>query len=128
MRNFIPIIAIVLLLSKTVSSQNLSITDIQRDSIVSKILRGEKAEVENKILKVQVKKIYSVIKSQDTIIKIQKQSINIQKDALVNSDIQIKNLDIMVKNEIKIGRSKGRKGFFKGLGIGAIITLLLCLQ
>ena len=44
----------LLMLSKTAFSQHLSITKVERDSIVSKIIRGNEAIEQNKVLQVQI--------------------------------------------------------------------------
>ena len=112
-------------LPKTVYSQSLSINRVQRDSIVSKILRGNKAQEQVIVLREQISKRDNVIEMQDSVIKKQKESYDLQDLILKNKENQINNLNQSIKNEVKIGKSKSRRGFFKGLGVGSIVTLIL---
>lgn len=125
MKNLKKIIIIVLLLTKTSYSQNLLITETQRDSIYSKIIRGNAAIENNKVLKVQIKKRDSVITLQQEIIAAGSSTIGMQKTIISNLNIVINNKDLVITNEKKRGRKKGWNNLFKGIGIGFGMALLI---
>ena len=118
---------LLLMMSKMTFSQDLLITNIQRDSIVSKIIRGNKAIAENTVLTARIVSKDSVIKIQTTIIGIQKNDLFYKDQQLENNKLIISNLKKMNTLEKKRGRRKGFFGFIKGLGVGVIGTLLLIL-
>ena len=106
-------------------SQGRLITETQRDSIFSKITRGNEAIENNKILKMRITTKDSVIGVQGEIIGIQKQDLSLKDEQITNLNTVIENQKVMITNEKKRGRRKGFYGFLKGVGVGALGILLL---
>lgn len=133
-KNLIRLLVIMIILlvqTNGVHSQTKStetgrlITPVERDSIVSKLIRGEHYSV-------QVKDLQKALQSCDSVKSIYKNIINVQtsiKDSLylVNSynDGIIKNLELNVKAEKARGRRKWFFGFLEGTAVGAFIILIL---
>ena len=121
----------LLLIVNGIYSQENSITkeisEKRIDSAFMKIIRGEEAIEDNKILKVDIKKRDSVIKIQTNTIGIQANDIKLLKENNTSKDLIISNQKVMIKNEIKRGRRKGFFGFLKGVGVGATIMIVLIL-
>lgn len=110
-------------------SQSRLITEIQRDSIYAKIIRGKQALEENKILNLRLVVKDSVIGVQTNIIGIQKIDLGLKDRQITALNTVINNQKIMITNEKKRGRRKGFFGFLKGAGAGAgaVVVLLLML-
>jgi len=112
-------------LPKTAFSQHLSITEIERDSIVSKIIRGNKAIEKNKVYIKQIAVRDSVIVLHHNLQEVCQNSIVILKETNFNLNSIILHKDSMIKNEIKIGRKKRNKGLITGAGVGLLLGFLL---
>ena len=127
MKNLKWIIILLLLTIKTGYSQTLSITELQRDSIYSKIIRGENAIENNKILKLRIISKDSVIKLKTEMIGVLRIDMSLKDQQITTLNTVISNKEIIIKNEKKRGRRKGFYGFLKGVGIGAGVVLILTL-
>lgn len=108
-------------------SQERLITETQRDSIYSKIIRGNVAIEQNKVLKLRIISKDSVISLQIEIIGVQKIDLGLKDEQLAILNTVIENQKTMITNEKKRGRRKGLFGFLKGVGVGAVGILLLLL-
>lgn len=119
-----------------VYSQNLStsrtITESQRDSLVSKLYHRKELIDENKVLKTQISKRDSVIVIQKEIIAtgintntLQKDIISNLKTVINNKDLKIENKDEELTNEKKRGRNKAFSGLLKGTAIGIGLGFLI---
>jgi hypothetical protein len=106
-------------------SQGRLITEIERDSIFSKITRGSQAIEQNLILKTRIKTKDSVIALQVEVIGIQKTDLGLKDQQITLLNTVIENQKVMITNETKRGRRKGFYGFLKGVGVGALGILLL---
>lgn len=106
-------------------SQGRLITEVERDSIFSKITRGNEAIENNKILNARIVVKDSVIGVQAEIIGIQKEDLSLKDQQIMNLNTVIENQKVMITNEKKRGRRKGFYGFLKGAGVGALGILLL---
>lgn len=106
-------------------SQERSITETERDSIFSKITRGNQAIERNIELNSRLKLKDSVIIVQSNIIGVQRSNIEGQKLVILNQQTIISNQQKIIRNEKKIGRRKGFFSFLKGVGIGALGVLFL---
>lgn len=118
LRKLLVIIIILIGITRNGYSQNLSITETQRDSIYNKIVRGN-ANAEKVIY------LQSALKACDSAKALQVQYIGIQDkqsktkdDIIANDQAIISSLKESVKLEVKRGRRKGFWGFLKGVGIG----------
>ena len=127
MKNLKWIIILLILTIKTGYSQTLSITEVQRDSIYSKIIRGQNAIENNKILKLRIVSKDSVIKLKTEMIGILQIDMGLKDQQITALNSVISNQENIIKNEKKRGRRKGFYGFLKGVGIGAVGVLLLTL-
>ena len=116
---------LLLMMNATVYSQTLSITNIQRDSIVSKIIRGNTAIAENITFKHQLKTKDSIVKLQTTIIGVLQIDVQKQQQIISNNSIIITNQEQMIINEKKRGRRKGFFGFLKGIVVGISVILII---
>jgi len=116
---------LLLIVNVTAFSQTLSITNIQRDSIVSKIIRGNTAIAENSIIRNQLKTKDSVIKLQTTVIDAQQINLQKQHKVINNNNLIISNQNKMIANEKKRGKRKGFFGFVKGVVAGISIILII---
>lgn len=98
---------------------------MQRDSIVSKILRGNKAIHSNKILKEQIKARDSVILTCKEITAITIEDLIQSQTVINNQSLIIQSKDLIITNEVKKGKRERRKSFLKGAGVGAVLILIL---
>ena len=114
----------LLLLTKTSFSQTLSITETQRDSIYAKIIRGNEAIENNKVLTVQLVKRDSVIAIQKEIIDFKTTNLQLQQSISSNLKMVIANKEKEIHNEITRGKRNKRNAFFKGGILGAGATIL----
>lgn len=117
----------LLLTISGIYSQGRLITEVERDSIVFKINRGNEAIEQNKILEIRIIERDSVIKVQTVNAGIQKNNLALKGQKIINLNTIITNQKVIISNEKKRGRRKGLFGFLKGVGIGAIGMLLLTL-
>ena len=106
-------------------SQGRLITEVERDSIVFKINRGNKAIEQNKVLEIRIIERDSVIKVITETKGIQKNDLIIKDKQIINLNTIITNQKVIISNEKKRGRRKGLFGFLKGVGVGALGLLLL---
>jgi hypothetical protein len=106
-------------------SQTLSITNVQRDSIVSKIIRGNEAIAKNATLHNQLKLKDSIVKLQTSVIGVLQLDVQKLNTITINNKLIISNQKTMISNEKKRGRKKGFYGFLKGAGVGAMVVLIL---
>lgn len=109
------------------NSTTKEISEKRIDSAFMKIIRGEEAIEDNKILKIDIKKRDSVIKIQANTIGIQANDIKLLKENNTSKDTVIANQKVMIKNEIKRGRRRGFFGVLKGAGAGFVLALVLLL-
>ncbi len=112
------------MMTKISYSQTLLITETQRDSIYSKIIRGNEAIENNKVLGIQIKKRDSVISLQKEINSVNINTISLQESIISNLNKVIINKDSEISNEIIRGKRNKRKSFVKGVIIGTGATLL----
>jgi len=106
-------------------SQHLSITKIERDSIVSKIIRGNKAQEQNKVYVKQIANRDSIIFKHNQLQEVNLSTIKTLKDINNNLDIIIEQKDQIIVNEKKIGRKKRNGGLIKGGAVGLLVGILL---
>lgn len=125
MRNLKLLIVLLLLTTSGSYSQERLITEVERDSIFSKITRGNQAIERNIILKTRIKTKDSVIALQVEVIGIQKIDLGLKDEQITLLNTVIENQKTMITNEKKRGRRKGMYGLLKGVGIGALGVLLL---
>ena len=108
-------------------SQGRLITETQRDSIYAKIIRGNSAIEQNKVLQLRIVSKDSVISIQTNIIGVQKTDLSLKDEQITILNTVIENQKVMITNEKKRGRRKGFFGFLKGMGVMATITVILIL-
>ena len=125
MKNLKLIIILLILTTSGIYSQGRLITETQRDSIYSKIIRGNAAIEQNKVLQLRIVSKDSVIAIQTNIIGIQKTDLSLKDKQLTILNTVIENQKTMITNEKKRGRRKGFFGFLKGAGVGFVLALLL---
>ncbi|SEH05277.1 Uncharacterised protein [Candidatus Venteria ishoeyi] len=89
-------------------SQTLSITNAQRDSIVSKILRGNEAIAENITLLNQLQLKDSIVKLQTSVIGVLQLDVQKLNTITTNNKLIISNQKTMISNEKNVA---GKKGF-----------------
>ncbi len=118
------LLLLILLISTSLSAQR-TITEVQRDSIYSKIIRGKEAIEDNKILRIEVKKRDSVIKLHTETIGIQELNLSRKDKEITDLNTIISNQKVMLKNEVKRGRRRGWFGILKGGAIMSVIFFIL---
>ena len=116
---------VLVMFPKTAFSQYLSITKVDRDSIVSKIIRGNKAQEQNKVYVKQIAKRDSIIFKYNQLQEVNISTIKTLKDINYNLDLIIEQKDQIIVNEKKIGRKKRNAGLIKGATVGLLIGILL---
>ena len=120
------IFMLVLMMSPGIAfSQYLSITKVDRDSIVSKIIRGNKAIDQNKVYVKQIANRDSIIFKHNQLQEVSLSTIKTLKDINYNLDIIIEQKDQIIVNEKKIGRKKRNAGLIKGATFGLLVGILL---
>ena len=110
---------------KTAFSQHLSISKIERDSIVSKIIRGNEAIAQTKVFKIQIKRKDSIISRYGDLYSTADNTIGMLK--LVNSNLEdiIDQKGIIISNTKKRARKQTLGNIAKGVGAGLIAGFFL---